>query len=501
MTAAIDKISRAELEKLVLVSERLSSTIQLEKLLEIILDSAQVLTKAEAASLLLLDETINKLKFTVTTGKVKENLKGLVVPLGNASIAGFVAQSGKPFIANDVEHDSKWYGKIDLETRFKTRSILCVPLMIQEATVGVIEVINKRTRTGFTLEDQELLLHLARQAALAIRNAKNYQELSQSKQYILDALEPRYRIIGKSEVLKKALVLAQRVVQTQTTVLIRGESGTGKELLARFIHYHSLRKDAPFIIVNCAAIPATLIESELFGYEKGAFTGAANRKLGKFELAQHGTLFLDEIGDLALETQVKILRFLEDREFQRLGGKENITVDVRILTATNQHLENMVKEKKIREDLYYRLNVFPVDIPPLRERKEDIPLLIDHFVELFNYETTKKVKKIAPKALTLLQSYDWPGNIRELRNVIERAFVLTPVDSILPEHIILTPSVIQNPDGADQSWLEAVHNFKRNYLLKILRQVQGNHRAAATVLKIRPSYLSRLKKELDINEL
>jgi Nif-specific regulatory protein len=500
MSDSINKISRAELEKLVLVSERLSSTIQLEKLLEIILDSAQSITKAEAASLLLLDETINKLKFTITTGKAKETLKGLVVPLGNASIAGFVAQSGRPLIVNDVIKDSKWYGKIDLETQFKTRSILCVPLLIQDSTVGVVEVINKKTQSGFTGEDQELLSHLARQAALAIRNARHYQELSQSKQYILDALEPRFRIVGKSAPLKKAMALAQRVSETQTTVLILGESGTGKELMARYIHNHSLRKDAPFLIVNCAAIPATLIESELFGYEKGAFTGAANRKLGKFELAQHGTLFLDEIGDLALETQVKILRFLEDRAFQRLGGKDNITVDIRILTATNQRLEDLVKEKKIREDLYYRLNVFPIELPPLRERRDDIPLLVEHFIEIFNYETTKKIKKILPKTLALLQSYDWPGNIRELRNVVERAFVLTPADTILPEHVILTPPAT-SIEETNQPWLEAVHNFKRQYLMKTLRQVQGNHRDAAELLKIRPSYLSRLKKELNIDEI
>jgi len=499
----IKDLTKEGLSKLVSVTQRLVSTIELPKLLEIILDSAKSLTNAEASSLLLLDEKIRKLKFAVVTGESKSSLESLTVPLGNSSIAGWVAETGKPMVVNDVEKEKRWYPGVDEVAGFKTRSILCVPLGVGDKIVGVIEVVNKRDSKGFSKTDLELLGFLAQQAALGIKNAQKYEELLESRDRLLKEAEPRYKIVGENPKLKKAIELASRVAKSNTTVLLKGESGTGKELLARYIHRCSPRSQFSFIVINCAAIPSTLIESELFGYEKGAFTGASTRKPGKFELAHKGTLFLDEIGDLALETQVKILRFLEDREFQRLGGKENISVDVRIITATNQRLEELTAERKFREDLYYRLNVFPIELVPLRERKDDIPLLVSHFLDLLNRETTKKVREVSDKAMQLLFNYDWPGNIRELRNVIERAFVITPDEVIREEHILLGPGFNERAllFSEKRGWLETVREFKRSYLLSVLREAKGDHKKAASILKIQPSYLSRLKKELRIEEI
>lgn len=499
----IKDLTKEGLSRLVTVTQRLVSTIELPKLLEIILDSAKSLTNAEASSLLLLDEKIRKLKFAVVTGESKSSLESLTVPLGSSSIAGWVAETGKPMIVNNVEREKRWYPGVDEVAGFKTRSILCVPLGIGDKIVGVIEVVNKRDSKGFSRTDLELLGFLAQQAALGIKNAQKYEELLESRDRLLREAEPRYKIVGENPKLKKAMELASRVAKSNTTVLLKGESGTGKELLARYIHRCSPRSQFSFIVINCAAIPSTLIESELFGYERGAFTGATTRKPGKFELAHKGTLFLDEIGDLALETQVKILRFLEDREFQRLGGKENISVDVRIITATNQRLEELTAERKFREDLYYRLNVFPIELVPLRERKDDIPLLASHFLDLLNRETTKKVREISDGAMRLLFNYDWPGNIRELRNVIERAFVITPDEVIREEHILLGPGFNEKTllFSEKRGWLETVREFKRSYLLSVLREAKGDHKKAASILKIQPSYLSRLKKELRIEEI
>ncbi len=499
----IKEIGKEELEKLIEVTGKLLSTIDYDKLLEIIFESAKVLTNSEASSLLLMDEKVNKLKFAVATGEAKDKLLSLYVPLDEESIAGYVAKEKKPVIVNDVRKFPKWYSKIDEITKFKTRSILAVPLILEGNIIGVIEVLNKKGFEGYAEDDLKLLQILAEQAAKVLKNASLYKSLVDKEKLREDIESLKYTIVGKNPVLQKVIELAKKVAKTDTTVLMFGESGTGKELLARYIHNHSERKHNPFIIVNCAAIPSTLIESELFGYEKGAFTGALQRKLGKFELAHKGTIFLDEIGDLTLDTQVKILRFLEEKEFERLGGKETIRVDVRIIAATNQNLERLIKEKKFREDLYYRINVFPIELPPLRERKEDIPLLVEHFIRLFNYETTKGIEGIEEDALGVLINYDWPGNIRELRNVIERAFVLASGKKIKKENILISKplkfdeeELIKQP----KEWTEAIHGFKRKYLEYILKRTGGNHKRAAEILGIQPSYLSRLKKELGFDE-
>lgn len=502
-TSAAVAIGAEELRRLAEVTGKLLSTIDFDSLLEIILESAKSLTNSEASSLLLLDEKVGKLKFAVATGEAKESLGSLYVPLGEESIAGFVALHGKTLVVNDVKKDGRWYSGVDEATSFQTRSILGVPLKHDDATVGVIEVLNKEKGEEFTDEDVALLELLAGQAVQVLRNAQEYRDLQASKQAIVASQELRYRIVGQDPELLKAVDLGKRVAASNTTVIITGDSGTGKELMARYIHFNSPRRQGPFIVLNCAAIPTTLIESELFGYEKGAFTGATTRKEGKFEQAHKGTLFLDEIGDLGLETQVKLLRFFEEKEFERLGGKERLTVDVRVITATNQDLTELIREKGFREDLYYRINVFPVDLPPLAERKNDIPLLVEHFITLFNTETTKGIEGVDVSALAKLESYDWPGNIRELRNVIERAFVLSPGPAIRAEDIVIGSGIQDERAEAfpeDKPWLDAVQHFKRSYLQHTLKKTRGNHKKAAELLGIQPSYLSRLKKELELEK-
>ena len=263
--------------------------------------------------------------------------------------------------------------------------------------------------------------------AVVVRKAAEFLRLRQENHLLRKAVRDQYRLeqlVGASEPIQQVMEFVRKVADSDSTVMIQGESGTGKELVARMLHFNSLRKDRPLVPVNCGAIPENLLESELFGHEKGAFTGATHARMGRFELANGGTIFLDEIGEMSLPLQVKLLRVLQEREFERVGGNRTIHVDVRIVAATNQDLETLVEEKRFRKDLFYRLNVIPIVIPPLRERRSDIPLLIDHFLTRFNQTKHTEISNLAPDALHLLTEYDWPGNIRELENMIERLVVL-----------------------------------------------------------------------------
>jgi Nif-specific regulatory protein len=275
-----------------------------------------------------------------------------------------------------------------------------------------------------------------------------------------------------------------QVAQTNTTVLIRGESGTGKELIAHAIHYNSTRAKKPFIKVNCAALPETLIESELFGYEKGAFTGAQNRKRGRFELAEGGTLFLDEIGEINPATQVMLLRVLQEREYERVGGTETLKANVRLIAATNKDLETAIGEKSFREDLYYRLNVFTLFIPPLRERKSDLLLLADHFVAKYSREHGKNIRRISTPAIDMLVSYHWPGNVRELENIIERAVLVCDGNAIHGHHL---PPTLQTAEASgtvtNTSLTDAVEQFEKDLILDALKTTRGNRAKAARLLR------------------
>ncbi|HEC79361.1 MAG TPA: GAF domain-containing protein [candidate division WOR-3 bacterium] len=491
MEDIIRKIGREELEILFQMSSSLSSTLELSKILNIIIESAKTLLKAEASSLLLLDETANELYFASATGDVSERLKNLTVPL-DKGIAGACVRTGKPIMVNDTSSNKDFYPGIDKRTGFATKSIIAAPLIITGKTIGVIEVLNKKNRRTWTNADKELLIIIAFQAAQVIQNAQVHLQIREQQNLLRDEIDSRYAIISASDEFKEVLQLAEKVAQSTSTVLLLGENGTGKELIARYIHRLSPRKEESFIAVNCAAIPTTLLESELFGYEKGAFTGATSLHRGRFELAHKGTIFLDEIGDLAPETQSKLLRVIQEREFERLGGTKVIKVDVRVIAATNQNLEEKIAEKQFREDLFYRLNVFPIQIPPLRERKDDIPLLAKHFLTIYARDMNKTIKDIDSKVMQRLLDYPWPGNVRELQNVIERAVVLATGDTIDINCLMLPARRCKEFEISGKGLKEAVDAFKLNYIRETIEQCGGNQRKASKILKIQPSYLSRL---------
>lgn len=491
MESVIQKIGREELEILFQMAASLSSTLELSKILDIIIDSARTLLKAEASSLLLLDETTNELYFATATGEVSERLKNLTVPL-DKGIAGACVREGKPKIVNSTTKDRDFYPQIDKMTGFITKSIIAAPLIISDKTIGVIEVLNKRDDQPWTDEDKELLIIIAFQSAQVIQNAQLHLQIHEYKNLLRDEIDARYAIISTSAQFKAVLNLAEKVAPSNTSVLLLGENGTGKELIARYIHRLSPRKEGPFIAVSCAAIPVTLLESELFGYEKGAFTGAVSLHKGRFELANKGTIFLDEIGDLPLEIQIKLLRVLQEREFERLGGTKTVKVDVRIIAATNQNLTEKINQKLFREDLFYRFNVFPINVPPLRERKDDIPILADHFLSHYARQMNKSIKRISSEVMDKLLNYSWPGNVRELQNVIERAVVLTNGETIEVEALMLPSKPAEELAVYGEGLKETIEKFKINYIKEIIKQCGGNQTRASQILKIQPSYLSRL---------
>src|SRR5213594_1160401 len=321
------------------------------------------------------------------------------------------------------------------------------------------------------------------------------------KATLRESLVERAEIIGESEPVRRLREQIATAAPTTVRVLIRGENGSGKELVARAIHARSARRERPFVEVNCAAIPEELIESELFGHEKGAFTGALARRRGKFELADGGTLFLDEIGDMSLKTQAKVLRALEEQAFERVGGKDTIRVDVRVIAASNRDLETLIREGRFREDLYYRLNVIPIEVPALRDRKDDIPLLVDHFVALFCGENGKRLKTVSGEALGYFVAYDWPGNVRELRNMVERLVIMTPGDVIGADDLPapLRPRAAASVgEAGERSLRDARENFERAYILAELKVNDWNVTRTAERLGIERSHLYRKLKAYNL---
>jgi len=345
---------------------------------------------------------------------------------------------------------------------------------------------------------------------LIINRALSTKALKEENRRLREEIDKSFafeNIIGKSKAMKETFKVVRQIADTKSTVLIMGESGTGKELISRAIHYHSNRKNCPFVTINCAAIPETLIESELFGHEKGAFTNAIEKKMGRFEVAHQGTLFLDEIGELSLTTQAKILRFLEEKEFNRVGGSKTIKVDVRLITATNKDLSQLLRKGEFREDLYYRINVVPIVIPPLRERKEDIPILLDHFIKKFNEENNKNVKGMSKETLELMMRYEWPGNVRELENLIERLIALTSNEIIqadeLPFDLLDTPKINDLKESifdGKVSFLEAEEEFERAIILDALKKSKYIQSHAAEMLGISRRILKYKMDKLGLNQ-
>jgi Nif-specific regulatory protein len=484
----------------------INSTFEINEVLKRIMDSANRMVEAEASSLLLIDETTNDLYFHVALGDKGEAVKKFTLKMGEG-IAGWVAQNSKPLLVPDVQKDDRFFRDISKKIDYKTKSILCVPLKLKNKTIGVLEVINKSGGETFSPEDQSILETFSNLAGVAIENARLYQDIKfeniNLRKELVDGKHPS-ELICDSRIMKEKLEMADQVSETNTTVLLLGESGTGKELFAEHIHYKSERKNNPLIKVNCAAIPDNLIESELFGHVKGAFTDAVSDKMGKFELANGGTIFLDEIGDLSYSVQSKLLRVLQDHIIQRVGGTTSKKVDIRLVAATNKNLYEEVKYNRFREDLFFRLNVFPIYIPPLRERKEDIPRLAEHFLINFNNDLKKNIKGFSKDVMEILKGYYWPGNVRELQNVIERAVVLSKNDAIAAKELYLGSENI-SPKGIDVepalTLKDAINDFKRDYITKVLEKVGWKQTKASALLKIQRTYLSRLISELHIAKM
>ncbi|HHN66103.1 MAG TPA: sigma-54-dependent Fis family transcriptional regulator [Nitrospirae bacterium] len=378
------------------------------------------------------------------------------------------------------------------ELRIK-RPTLPVVMISGHAT---IDLAVKATRMG-AYDFLEKPLSLER-VLLTAQRALERGVLEKEFQALREDISRKWQLVGQSPVVRDLKDQITILGSNTSRVLITGESGTGKELVARLIHYNGPRASNPFIEVNCAAIPQELIESELFGHEKGSFTGAYERKKGKFELADNGTLFLDEVGDMSLQTQAKVLRVIETQEFQRVGGSKKIRVDVRIIAATNKELHEEVKKGNFREDLFYRLNVIPLHIPPLRERKEDIPLLVDYFLEEFSQEYKKTRKRLTEEAMQVLINYDWPGNVRELKNVIERLVIMTRHDTVTEKDIFLY-NIGKKDYFSYKTLKEAREAFERDFILAKLRENNWNISRTAEVLNIERSNLHRKIKNYGLS--
>lgn len=405
-------------------------------------------------------------------------------------VIGRVVSSGKPVIVPQVSQEPLFLNRTRQKTLKSEESFICVPIKEQRKTIGALSIIYPFDPDR-NFDDSVKLLSIV--ASMISQSLRLSQMVQREKAQLVDEnaslkreLQQKYEfrnIIGNGKEIRDVYEQISQVADSNTNVLIRGESGTGKELVAHAIHYNSPRSARPFIKVNCAALPESLIEAELFGHEKGAFTGAISAKKGRFEMAEGGTLFLDEIGDLSPAMQVKLLRVLQEREFERVGGMETIKVNVRLIAATNVDLERAVQDGRFRSDLYYRLNVFSIYLPPLRERKTDILLLAEHFLEKYAKQNSKQIKRISTSAIDMLMSYHWPGNVRELENVIERATLVCEGRVIHGYHL---PPTLQTAEGSDtvnkMSLDQAVANFEKELIRDALKTARGNRARAARLL-------------------
>ena len=441
------------------------------QMLEEILKAAFRTFDAERGFIALVDEDTGELTCElVRDNTAEEEVERLEV---SRTILHKVRKDGIAVLIVNALKDSE-FRDVESVKEYSIRSALCAPLLSRDEIIGVIYLDNRASAGKFSEDDLMFLTALAHQAGTALGNSWLHRQVVQENIRLASALKPRFQVLGDSEKMKKVFMTMKKVAPSDITVLIQGDTGTGKELVAQAIHELSSRSGRPFVAVNCAAIPKELIESELFGHEKGAFTSAVSTRQGKFEMAHGGSIFLDEIGDMSLETQAKVLRTLEEQEFQHVGGSKSIKVDVRVIAATNKDLEKAMKEGKFREDLYYRLNVVLLKLPALRERKEDIIPLAEYFMG-------DKAKKISSKAQNLLLSYDWPGNVRELRNYIERAVVLGDGEVIQPEDL---PYNVRKGLKVIAAPLELLDRIEEDHIIRVLRSMDWNKSEAAKILGI-----------------
>jgi formate hydrogenlyase transcriptional activator len=520
---------RDRLRVLLEVNNVLVSTRELPEVFRGIVSTLERVIHHDYTSLALLDPFTGLLKiYALDFPGRQELIKPEVTVLRDMSPSGEAIATGKSVCVRGAELDRYPSEVMKILRKDGIQTICCIPLVTQGRTFGTLNVASRRLE-AFPDREISLLQQVGAQIAIAVENALAFKEidalkdkLAEEKLYLEEEIRSEFNfeeIIGDAPSLKRALSQVEVVAPTDTAALILGETGTGKELIARAIHNLSPRRERTFVKINCAAIPSGLLESELFGHERGAFTGALNQKIGRFELADHGTLFLDEVGDLPMELQPKLLRVLQEHEFERLGSNRTIKVDVRVVAATNQDLAKQVADRTFRSDLYYRLNVFPIQIPALRERREDVPLLVRYFVQKFSRRLNKVVEYVPADAMTALANYSWPGNIRELENFIERAVLLSPgkelripISELLnatgaPSTAISSPrsSTAHGGNNSDEvsapASIPTLEQAEREHILRALQQTQwriGGPKGAAALLDMKRTTLQARMRKLNI---
>lgn len=482
-----------DLSALMKISTTINAIRGLEALQERLLELLFEVVPAQYGAIVLVDD--DTLGSGTVFGLDRTHGKDCTVTV-SATIAQQVLRDGVALLAsNSLGSDFTSDSLIESATA----SVLCVPLIMLDRKLGVLYLATSVSDHQFNKDHLQLVTAISGIAAVAIENARRFEWLESENQRLLADVNIEHNMIGESGVMQRVYHFISKVAPTDSTVLIEGESGTGKELAARAIHRNSKRADKPFIAVNCAALAESLLESELFGHEKGAFTGAQSQKKGRLEIADGGTLFLDEIGELSPFLQVKLLRVLQEREFERVGGNVSIKVDIRLIAATNKNLEEAIEAGQFRQDLFYRLNVVSFEMPALRQRREDIGLLASYFVVKYGIKCNRKLKGISAEARERLSAYDWPGNVRELENAIERAVVLGTTDTILPDDLpeaILERHMLNVDQPA--SYHDAVTHTKKQIILQAIEQAHGSFTDAAKALGVHPNYLHRLIRNLDL---
>lgn len=400
------------------------------------------------------------------------------------------------FVSNEIQNDQTLK---QLHEAKEVHSLLAVPIMLHDQVSGVLYLDTTNSGTYFDTDHLHLTAAVATMTALALDHTKQFESLENEAQRLRQEIKTSYNMIGESFTMKQVFKFIEKVAASNSTILLHGESGTGKELVAHAIHLNSDRASFPFTVVNCATLTETLLESELFGYEKGAFTGAENQKKGKLEVGDKGTIFLDEVGELPLNLQSKLLRVLQNHNFERVGGTRTVNVDIRFVAATNKNLEECVRLGNFRQDLFYRLNVINLRLPPLRERIEDIPLLTNYFISQFSKKSKKRIRGISPEARNCLLSYEWPGNVRELENAIEHSIVLGNSEMILLEDL---PETVGSTacEFSEQitNYHQAVTEARKKIVVQALQQAEGSHKKAAEILGIHPNNLGRLVRQFNL---
>lgn len=490
----------ARLRGVLSIAPRLLDYLEVEPLLEQIAVEATRLLDCDRASIFLWDREHQELVARPALGVEGGSLR---LP-DQTGIVGEVLRSGKPIRVDDAYTDPRFSQKVDQASGYRTRNLMCVPLLSTERRLlGVFEVINKQAGS-FDADDEDILQELSMQVAAVLQNTRERESLLRSHRQLTEQVTRGVALIGDSPAITALRSTVRRLASTDLPVLILGESGTGKEVVAQALHYQGPRADRPFIAVNCAALTETLLESELFGHEKGAFTDAHELRRGKFELAEGGTIFLDEIGDMSLGGQAKLLRVLEQKVITRVGGSQPIPINVRVAAATNARLADAVRAKKFREDLYFRLNVVTLELPPLRDRPEDVLPLAQHFLRQFALAARRPRLHLSKEAERRLLAHHWPGNVRELRNLMERVAFLAPGDKIEPDDLafILSPVKTGYQEPSENMGLsEATNLFQQEHIRRAIRRVRGNMSEAAKLLGLHRSNLYRKMRQLGMHEV